>query len=137
MFELTARYARGWNMAGGGANPVKIREQYDGFAAACRAVGRNIKDFDVCKMSYVGVASDAASARAMLDELATSRNTTPAALTEQMVIATPDAIADRLRILTDIGINHHIFWIPKSEQWPNYRDAVEFLAREVIPRVRA
>jgi alkanesulfonate monooxygenase SsuD/methylene tetrahydromethanopterin reductase-like flavin-dependent oxidoreductase (luciferase family) len=136
-FELTARYASGWNMAGGGANPGAIREQYDGFAAACRAVGRDIKEFDVCKMSYVGVAPDAAGARAMLDELATRYNTTPAALTERMVVATPDEIADTLRTLTEIGINHHIFWLPKSEQWPNYLDAVELIAQEVIPRARA
>jgi len=92
--------------------------QYDGFAAACRAVGRDIKDFDVCKMSYLGVAPDAAGARVMLDELATRYNTTPATLTEQMVVATPDEIAERLRTLTEIGINHHIFWLPKSQHWP-------------------
>jgi alkanesulfonate monooxygenase SsuD/methylene tetrahydromethanopterin reductase-like flavin-dependent oxidoreductase (luciferase family) len=137
MFELTARYASGWNMAGGGTNPATVLEKYDGFAAACRAVGRTIKDFDVCKMSFVGVAPDAAGARAMLDELATRRNTTPEALTERMIVATPDVIADRLRTLTDIGINHHIFSVSKSEQWPNYWDAVELLARDVIPRVRA
>jgi len=88
-------------------------------------------------MSYVGVAPDAAGAKAMLDELATRYNTTPAAVAEQMVVATPDAIADRLRTLTEIGINHHIFWLPKSQQWPNYLDAVELIAQEVIPRVRA
>ncbi len=54
-----------------------------------------------------------------------------------MVIATPDEIADRLRTLSEIGINHDIFWLPKSEQWPNYLEAVELLAQEVIPRVRA
>jgi hypothetical protein len=53
------------------------------------------------------------------------------------MVATPDEIADRLRTLTDIGINHHIFSVQKSEQWPNYWDAVELLARDVIPRVRA
>jgi alkanesulfonate monooxygenase SsuD/methylene tetrahydromethanopterin reductase-like flavin-dependent oxidoreductase (luciferase family) len=136
MFELTARYASGWNMAGGGTNPGMIQEKYDGFAAACRAVGRDVKDFDICKMSFVGVAPDAAGARAMLDELATRRKTTPAALTERMIVATPDEIADRLRTASDIGITHHIFSVAESEQWPNYWDAVELLAREVIPRVR-
>lgn len=137
MFELTARYASGWNMAGGGANPGTIREKYGGFAAACRAVGRDITDFDVCKMSFVGVAPDGAGTKAMLDELATRRNTTPASLTERMMVGTPDHIADRLCTLTDIGINHHIFAVAESEQWPNYWDAVELLAREVVPRVRA
>ena len=137
MFELTARYGSGWNMAGGGTHPGTVQEKYDGFAAACRAVGRDIRDFDVCKMSFVGVATDAAGARAMLDELATTRKTTPAALTERMIVATPDEIADRLRTFIDIGINHHIFSVSKSEQWPNYWDAVELVAREVIPRIRA
>ncbi len=72
----------------------------------------------------------------MLDELATARNTTPAALAEQMVKATPDVIAEKVRTLTEIGINHHIL-VPKSEQWPNYWDAIELLAPEVLPRVRA
>jgi alkanesulfonate monooxygenase SsuD/methylene tetrahydromethanopterin reductase-like flavin-dependent oxidoreductase (luciferase family) len=137
MFELTARYASGWNMAGGGVNPDTVREKYDGFAAACRAVGKDVKDFDVCKMAFLGVAPDAASARAMLDELATRRKTTPAALSERVIVATPDEIASRLRALTDIGINHHIFSVSESDQWPNYWDAVELVAREVVPRMRA
>jgi hypothetical protein len=70
----------------------------------------------------------------MLDELATTYDTTPAALTERMVVAT--------RLLTDHIPSPRsgtitIFWLPKSEQWPNYLDAVELPAREVIPSVRA
>jgi alkanesulfonate monooxygenase SsuD/methylene tetrahydromethanopterin reductase-like flavin-dependent oxidoreductase (luciferase family) len=137
MFELTARYASGWNMAGGGKDPAVIKDKYDGFAAACRAAGRNIKDFDICKMTFMGVAPDAAGAKAMVEELATQSNVTPEALAARMVVATPDGIATHLRALTDIGVNHHIFSVSESEQWPNYWDAIELLAREVVPRVRA
>ena len=45
-------------------------------------------------------------------------------------------IAARLRMLTAIGVSHHILQIQESERWPNYGDALEFVAREVIPRVR-
>jgi alkanesulfonate monooxygenase SsuD/methylene tetrahydromethanopterin reductase-like flavin-dependent oxidoreductase (luciferase family) len=137
MFELTARYASGWNMAGGGANPDTIREKYNDFAATCRTAGRNVKDFDICKMTFLGIAADAAGARAMVDELVTRDNTTPEALSARMVVGTPDEIADRVGALIDIGINHHIFRVAPSKQWPNYWDSVELLAREVIPRVRA
>ena len=137
MFELTARYAQGWNMAGGGADLAAIRGKYDGFAAACSAAGRRVKDFDVCKMTFMGIAPDEAGARAMADELATKSNVTPEALAARTVVATPDGIAAALRGLTDIGVNHHVFAVAESEQWPNYRDAVELAAREVIPRVRA
>ena len=34
-------------------------------------------------------------------------------------------------------MTHHIFSVAESEQWPNYWDSVELLAREVIPAVRA
>src|SRR5215204_4651941 len=47
MFELTARYGHGWNMAGGGTRPETVREKYDKFASACRAVGREATQFDV------------------------------------------------------------------------------------------
>jgi len=111
--------------------------QYDGFAAACRAVGRDIKDFDVCKMSYLGVAPDAAGARVMLDELATRYNTTPATLTEQMVVATPDEIAERLRTLTENRDQSPHFLAAEIAALANYLDALELLARELVPRVRA
>jgi alkanesulfonate monooxygenase SsuD/methylene tetrahydromethanopterin reductase-like flavin-dependent oxidoreductase (luciferase family) len=137
MFDLTARYASGWNMAGGGTDAAAVTAKYDGFAAACRAAGRQVKDFDVCKMTFVAVAADAASATALADELATKSNVTPAALAARTVVGTPDAIAAYLRTLTDIGVNHHIFSVAESTQWPDYWEAVEFVSREVIPRVRA
>ncbi len=136
MFALTARYASGWNMAGGGTDPVTVRAKYDAFADACRAAGRDVKDLDVCKMTFMAVAPDARSVQAMRDELATKSNTTPEALAQRMVVDTPDAIAARLRTLTDIGINHHILSVAESEQWPNYWEAIELAVREIVPRVR-
>lgn len=35
MFELTVRYASGWNLAGGGIDRALIQQRYDAFAAAC------------------------------------------------------------------------------------------------------
>jgi alkanesulfonate monooxygenase SsuD/methylene tetrahydromethanopterin reductase-like flavin-dependent oxidoreductase (luciferase family) len=137
MFDLTARYASGWNMAGGGTDPLTIRGKYDGFAAACRTVGRDVNDFDICKMTFTGIAPDAAGAKRMIDELATKSKTTPEALASRTVVGTPDEIAAHLRTLTEIGVNHHIFTVSESEQWPNYWDSVELVTREVIPRVRA
>jgi alkanesulfonate monooxygenase SsuD/methylene tetrahydromethanopterin reductase-like flavin-dependent oxidoreductase (luciferase family) len=137
MFELTARYAEGWNMAGGGTDPAAIEEKYEGFAQACRAAGRNVKDFDVCKMTFMGIAPDAASARAMRDELARKSNLTPDELAARQIVGTPDEIAGWLRTLTEIGVNHHIFSVSESEQWPNYWDAAELVTKEVLPRVRA
>ena len=137
MFALTARYASGWNMAGGGTDPAAITEKYEGFAAACRAAGRNVKDYDVCKMTFMGIAPDAASAKTMREELARKSNLTPDELAARQIVGTPDEIFAWLRTLTEIGVNHHIFSVSESEQWPNYWDAVEFATREVIPRVRA
>lgn len=136
MFGLTAQYATGWNMAGGGTTSATVGEKYDAFAAACRTAGRDIKDFDVCKMTFMAVAPDAASARAMRDELATESNTTPELLARRMIVDTPDGIAAWLRTLTEIGVNHHILAIAESAQWPTYWDAVELSAREIVPRVR-
>jgi alkanesulfonate monooxygenase SsuD/methylene tetrahydromethanopterin reductase-like flavin-dependent oxidoreductase (luciferase family) len=136
MFELTARYASGWNMAGGGTDPATIKVKYDGFAAACQAAGRSVKDFDVCKMTFMAVAQDAPGVRAMIDELATRSRVTPEALTARMIVDTPDGIAAHLNATTAIGVNHHILAVSPSQQWPNYWDSVEFLSREVVPRVR-
>jgi alkanesulfonate monooxygenase SsuD/methylene tetrahydromethanopterin reductase-like flavin-dependent oxidoreductase (luciferase family) len=136
MFELAARHASCWNIAGGGTDPQQVRAKFAGFADACRQAGREARDFEVCKMTFMAVAADAASARTMVDELATRSNTSPAALAARLVVGTPDEIAARLRALTEAGVNHHIFNVSESEQWPNYWEAAELAAREVIPRVR-
>jgi alkanesulfonate monooxygenase SsuD/methylene tetrahydromethanopterin reductase-like flavin-dependent oxidoreductase (luciferase family) len=136
MFELTARYGPGWNMAGGGTDPLTIKDKYDGFAAVCRAAGRDIANFDVAKMTFMAAAADEPSARRIQDELATRSRVTPEALAARTVVGTPDTIAAMLRKLTDIGITHHIFNLAPSDEWPNYWDQVELAAREIIPRVR-
>ena len=69
----------------------------------------------------------------MLDELATASNTTPEVIASRMVVGIPEDVAAHLRMLAEIGISHHICAVSPSEQWPNYWDVVEFLAREVIP----
>jgi alkanesulfonate monooxygenase SsuD/methylene tetrahydromethanopterin reductase-like flavin-dependent oxidoreductase (luciferase family) len=137
MFELTARYGHGWNMAGGGTDPAAIQEKYNGFAAACAKVGKNVKDFDVCKMTFTGIAPDAAAAKRMREELATRGNITPEALAARLVVDTPDGIAERLRAFTSIGVNHHIFSVSESDEWPNYWDSIELVMREVVPRIKA
>jgi alkanesulfonate monooxygenase SsuD/methylene tetrahydromethanopterin reductase-like flavin-dependent oxidoreductase (luciferase family) len=137
MFELTARYGHGWNMAGGGTDSAAIQEKYNGFATACQKVGKNAKDFDVCKMTFTGIAPDEAAAKRMREELAVKGNITPEALAARMVVDTPDGLAKRLKEFTGIGVNHHIFSISESDEWPNYWDAVEIVAKEVVPRVKA
>jgi alkanesulfonate monooxygenase SsuD/methylene tetrahydromethanopterin reductase-like flavin-dependent oxidoreductase (luciferase family) len=136
MFELTARYAHGWNMAGGGTQATTVRAKYDDFAAACRRVGRDASEFDVSKLVFMGLAADAAGASAMLEELAAESNTTPDAIAGRMLVGTPDQIAARLREFTEVGVNHLMCSVSQSTQWPNYLDAIELLAREVLPRVR-
>jgi alkanesulfonate monooxygenase SsuD/methylene tetrahydromethanopterin reductase-like flavin-dependent oxidoreductase (luciferase family) len=137
MFELTARYAEGWNMAGGGTDPGATREKYEGFAAACRAVGKDPKEVDVCKQTFVGVAPDEATKKRMIEELAAKHKTTPAGLAERVLVDTPDGVAARLRDFTQVGVNHHIFALAASDEWPNLQDAFELLAREVVPLARA
>jgi hypothetical protein len=41
-----------------------------------------------------------------------------------------------VRALTEIGVNHHVFNVAESAQWPDYWEALELLGREVVPRVR-
>jgi alkanesulfonate monooxygenase SsuD/methylene tetrahydromethanopterin reductase-like flavin-dependent oxidoreductase (luciferase family) len=136
MHDLTAHYASGWNIAGGGTDLAANQRLYDAFSAACVARGRDPKSFQVGKMSFIGVSTSAAAARTMLDELASRSKTDPEVYLTRNLVGTPDQIADKLRAYTAIGVTHHIFNIATSEQWPNYWDAAELLAREVIPRVR-
>jgi FMNH2-dependent dimethyl sulfone monooxygenase len=137
MFDLTARYASGWNMAGGGLVADVVKDRFDAFSAACQAAGKHIQDFDVCKMTFMAIAPDAAAVRTMTDELADKGKVTTAALASRTLIGTPDQIAAWLSTLTALGVNHHILQIAESDQWPNYADALELVAREVVPRVRA
>src|SRR5205085_10423683 len=86
MFELTARYAHGWNMAGGGTQVETVRPKYEEFASACRRAGRDAADLDVAKSVFIGLAADAAGVSAMLEELAVQSKTTPDAVVRQMVV---------------------------------------------------
>jgi alkanesulfonate monooxygenase SsuD/methylene tetrahydromethanopterin reductase-like flavin-dependent oxidoreductase (luciferase family) len=137
MFELTARHAHGWNMAGGGTQVETVRAKYAEFATACRRVGRDASEFDVAKLVFVGLAADAASADAMLEELAAQSNSTPDAVAGRMVVGTPDQVAARLRGFVEVGVNHLMCSVAQSAQWPNYFDAIELMAREVSGRLRA
>jgi alkanesulfonate monooxygenase SsuD/methylene tetrahydromethanopterin reductase-like flavin-dependent oxidoreductase (luciferase family) len=135
MFDLTARYGHGWNVAGG-RDAAAIHEKYDQFSAACQAVGRDIRDFDICKLSFVAIARSPDAAARMLDELAAKNNQTPEAVAARMLVGTPETIAAHLTALTGAGVNHHILSVAPSEQWPDYREALAFLQQEVVPRVR-
>jgi hypothetical protein len=69
--------------------------------------------------------------------MATKSNISPEALAARMTVGSPATIVKQLRALSEIGVNHHIFSVAESEQWPNYWDSVELLTKEVIPAVRA
>ena len=137
MFELTARYGEGWNMAGGGTDPASTREKYEGFAAACRAAGKDVNDFDICKQTFVAVAIDEAMKKRMTAELAAKNKIAPDELASRTIVDTPDGMAARMRDLTAVGVTHHIFAVVASDEWPNHSDAFELIAREVVPRIRA
>jgi alkanesulfonate monooxygenase SsuD/methylene tetrahydromethanopterin reductase-like flavin-dependent oxidoreductase (luciferase family) len=136
MFDLTARHASGWNMAGGGLTPATVKDKYAGFAAACAAAGRSVRDFDICKMTFMAIAPDATSVKPMLEDLATQASVRPDELATRTLVGTPDQIAAWLRTLTDLGVNHHICQLAETDQGPPYLDGLELLAREVVPRVR-
>ena len=134
MFELTARYASGWNMAGG-RDASSIKEKSSEFARACRDAGRDVDDFDICKLSFVAIAQDSPAAKRMLQELAANSNLTPEQLAGRTLVGTPDSIAAQLRMLAELGVNHHMLSIAQSEQWPNYREALAFFRAEVSRRL--
>jgi alkanesulfonate monooxygenase SsuD/methylene tetrahydromethanopterin reductase-like flavin-dependent oxidoreductase (luciferase family) len=136
MYELTARYAHGWNMAIAGTQVDTVRAKCEEFSTVCRKLGRDASEFDVAKLVFLGLAADAAGASAMLDEFAANSNTTPDAIASRLLVGTPDQVAARLRACADVGVNHFMCSISPSQQWPDYFDAIELFAREVVPRLR-
>jgi alkanesulfonate monooxygenase SsuD/methylene tetrahydromethanopterin reductase-like flavin-dependent oxidoreductase (luciferase family) len=136
MFDLTVRYGTGWNVAAG-QDPDAVRQKIDQFASACRDAGRDIADFEICKLSFLGIAEDAARANQMLKELAAKNNLAPDDFARRTLVGTPEIIADYLARLTHLGINHHMLAIAQSEQWPNYTDAFALMRAEVTPRVES
>jgi alkanesulfonate monooxygenase SsuD/methylene tetrahydromethanopterin reductase-like flavin-dependent oxidoreductase (luciferase family) len=137
MFELTARYASGWNMAGAGMDPAAIRQKYGDFSDACRAAGKDPAEMDVCKMTFLAIAPDGGAVSSMKEELAARSKVDVQTLGTRLLVGTPDTIVEHIRMLTEVGVNHHIFNVAESEQWPEYRDALECVAREVVPRVNS
>jgi alkanesulfonate monooxygenase SsuD/methylene tetrahydromethanopterin reductase-like flavin-dependent oxidoreductase (luciferase family) len=138
MLDLTARYADGWNAAGGaGFDPAAFKAKYDGFAAAARAAGREATDYEISHLSFLGVAADAASARETLESMAAEGRTEPETLLRSRAIGTPDQIADRMRQMVELGVDHFVCIVNLEPRPDRYWERVELLAREVLPRVRA
>jgi hypothetical protein len=52
------------------------------------------------------------------------------------LVGPPQVIADYLRSITDIGVNHHMLAIAQSEGWSNYPDVVALVQSEVVPHLR-
>lgn len=137
MLALTARYASAWNPVGAGWDPAALRAKYDALARACRQIDRDVRDLEVSHMAYVGVAADAAEARATAEALAAENLSTPELVTLRTYVGTPDQIAARMRALTEAGVRHFVCIVSQVYRPDRFMDHVELLAREVFPRVRA
>ena len=135
MLDLTIRYGRGWNVAAG-QDPTAVKQKYDQFASACAEVGRDPGEFDVCKLSFIAVAENARGAERMLHELAKKMNLAAEDVARRTLVGTPELIAEYLRSITEIGVNHHMLAIAQSEQWSNYPDAFALVQAEVVPHLR-
>ena len=137
MFALTAKYASGWNVAGAGWDVAAYKTKYDGYARACREAGKNVKDMDICLLSFVSPEPDAASAKRTLEALAEHASVSDEDVSKRWAVGTPDEIAARMRPLADLGVNHFMCGISMLPDQDRYLERMELLAREVFPRVRA
>jgi alkanesulfonate monooxygenase SsuD/methylene tetrahydromethanopterin reductase-like flavin-dependent oxidoreductase (luciferase family) len=138
MFDLTARYAQGWNAAGGaGFDAEAFKTKYDAFGAAARAVGRDVRDYEVSHLSFLGVAADDAEARTMLEAMAAENRADPQTFARSRAIGTPDQIAAKMTRMVELGVDHFVCIVNLEPNPEAYWQRVELLAREVLPRVRA
>ena len=137
MHALTATYASGWNAPGSSGDPAIFQAKYDGLAQACRAVGRDVKELDVCLLVFLAPEPDAPAAGRTLEGLAEYTGLTPEEVQTRTTVGTPDQIAARLRQFADLGVNHFICATSLAPDPERYLERVELLAREVFPRVRA
>jgi alkanesulfonate monooxygenase SsuD/methylene tetrahydromethanopterin reductase-like flavin-dependent oxidoreductase (luciferase family) len=138
MFALTAKYASGWNPAGGvGWDPAAFTEKYEGLARACRAAGRDVASIEISHLSFLAVEPDAATARETLEAIAAETRTTPEAALRRTAVGTPDQVAAAMRRLVDVGVTHFMCGVSQTPHPERYWDRVELLVREVFPRVRA
>ena len=134
MFDLTVRYGQGWNVAAG-QDPAAVKHKYDEFATACARAGRDVNEFDICKLSFIGIAENAGSAERMRHELSQKAKLAPEDFARRTLVGTPETIADYLRSISDVGVNHHMLAVAQSEQWSNYPDAFALVQSEVVPRL--
>jgi hypothetical protein len=72
----------------------------------------------------------------MLHELARKTNLNADDVARRTLVGPPQVIADYLRSITDIGVNHHMLAIAQSEGWSNYPDVVALVQSEVVPHLR-
>ena len=138
MLALTARYASGWNPAGGvGWDAEAFRAKREALARACRAAGRDVASLEICHMSFLAVAADAREARETAETLAAENRTTPDALARRTAVGTPDQIAAKMRQFAELGVKHFICAVSQTPRPERYWERVELLAREVLPRLTA
>ena len=137
MHALTAQYASGWNAPGSSGDPAIFKAKYDGLARACRAVGKDVKELDVCLLVFLAPEPDSATAHRTLEGLAAHTGLTPDEVQARTAVGTPDEIAARLRPFAERGVTHFICATSLAPDPERYLERVELLAREVFPRVRA
>jgi alkanesulfonate monooxygenase SsuD/methylene tetrahydromethanopterin reductase-like flavin-dependent oxidoreductase (luciferase family) len=137
MFELTARYAQSWNVAGGtGFDVEAFKARKRAMFEACRKVGRDPSTLGISHLSFLGVAADAAEAREILEATAAELKADPAVVERQRGIGTPDQIAAKMRAMVELGVDHFVCVTNLTPHPERYWERIELLAREVLPRVR-
>jgi alkanesulfonate monooxygenase SsuD/methylene tetrahydromethanopterin reductase-like flavin-dependent oxidoreductase (luciferase family) len=135
MFELTARYADGWNAAGAGWDLARFAGMLEGLSTACRAVGRDLAEIAISHQSFVAPVPDAAAAGQLTEALADEWRVTPEQVGRRFKVGTPDQVAAAMRQLVDAGVQHFVCVVPVTPSPERYWERVELLAREVVPRL--
>ena len=138
MFDLTARYAAAWNVAGGtGFDVEAFKPRYQAMMAALERAGRDRSTLEVSHLSFLGVAADQAEAKETRELMAAERNVDPSVVDRQLGVGTPDQIAAKMRAMVEQGVDHFVCLTNLYPHPERYWQRVELLAKEVLPRVRA
>ena len=133
MTRLTAKYADGWNAAGGGDFEQRLAE----LKAQVKAAGRDPDNFEITYSATVMVAKDAAEAERYVDTLAAIPPAmSPDEVRSRFVVGTPDQVVERLKRPLSWGANHLVLAIGAQPFTLWSDDMLELFAREVLPRLK-
>ena len=127
--KLVAQYGNACNVGG---PPEQISHKLDVLRGHCEKVGRNYDDIIRSSNANIVFLKPGQDPEQATEKVRATFGWSYEELTKQAMVGTPDQIVERLRAVTDTGVNYLITYFPRIAY---DQEALHIFAEEVAPKL--